>query len=184
MTEGFNMGTHKKVGFIGTGTMGVGMALNLRKTGAQLFAYDLHQANQQELSAAGVVWVDSVAEVGRVSDVVFSSLPGPKEVQEVGLGQGGLIASMRPGTAWFDLSTNSTSVVREISKQFADRGITVLDAPVSGGPSGARSGKLAMYIGGDREAFERHRHLLNSMGDRVIYVGGIGAGRGGAEPGQ
>lgn len=168
--------THLKVGFIGTGTMGVGMALNLCKAGHALVAYDLHKANQQELSDAGATWVESVAAVGRVSDVVFSSLPGPKEVLEVGLGPDGLIGSMRKGSTWFDLSTNSTAVVRDISKQFADKGITMLDAPVSGGPTGARSGKLALYIGGEREAFERYKHVLDSLGDRVIRVGEIGAG--------
>jgi 3-hydroxyisobutyrate dehydrogenase len=170
------MATTLKVGFIGTGTMGIGMALNLLRAGQALVAYDLHKANQQELTAAGALWMDSVAEIGRASDVVFTSLPGPKEVKDVGLGHGGLIASMRPGSTWFDLSTNSTSMVREISRQFADMGIAMLDAPVSGGPAGARSGKLALYIGGERGAFERHKPLLDSMGDRVIYVGAIGAG--------
>ena len=165
-----------KIGFIGTGTMGVGMALNLLKAGYALVAYDLHKANHQELATAGVTWMDSVADVGRACDVVFTSLPGPREVQEVGLGAGGLIGAMRTGSAWFDLSTNSTTVVREISRQFADKGIKMLDAPVSGGPGGARSGKLALYIGGDRATFERLKPLLDAMGDRVIFVGEIGAG--------
>jgi 3-hydroxyisobutyrate dehydrogenase len=165
-----------KVGFIGTGTMGIGMALNLCKAGHALSVFDQREANRRELTAAGATWMETVADVGRGSDVVFTSLPGPKEMQDVGLGEGGLIGAMRKGSTWFDLSTNSTTVVREVSRQFADKGIAMLDAPVSGGPGGARSGKLALYIGGQREVFERHKALLDAMGDRVMYVGTIGAG--------
>jgi 3-hydroxyisobutyrate dehydrogenase len=83
---------------------------------------------------------------------------------------------MRKGTAWFDLSTNSPTVVRKLHAQFAQAGITMFDSPVSGGPAGAKSGKLALLIGGDRAAFERHKHVLDAIGDQVIYIGPIGAG--------
>jgi 3-hydroxyisobutyrate dehydrogenase len=97
-------------------------------------------------------------------------------MQEVGMGEGGLLGSMRTGTAWFDLTTNSPTVVRDVYKAFEDRGIALLDAPVSGGPAGARSGKLAIYVGGDRDAFDRYKNLLDAIGDEVMYVGPIGAG--------
>ncbi len=165
-----------KIGFIGIGTMGSGMALNLRKAGYEMVVHDVRKESAQPLVAAGAKWAETVADVGEAADVVFTSLPGPKEVQEVGVGEGGLLGSMRKGTAWFDLSTNSPTVVREIYKRFRDKGIALLDAPVSGGPAGAQSGKLAIFVGGDRDAFDRYRKLLDAIGDQVMYVGPIGAG--------
>jgi 3-hydroxyisobutyrate dehydrogenase len=83
---------------------------------------------------------------------------------------------MRKGTAWFDLSTNSPTVVRRLSERFAGKGIAMLDSPVSGGPTGAKSGKLALYVSGDKAAFDKHKAVLDAIGDQVIYVGPVGAG--------
>jgi 3-hydroxyisobutyrate dehydrogenase len=165
-----------KVGFIGLGAMGSGIAQNLRKANYDLVVFDVRKENAQPLLEAGAMWAESLAELGRISDVVFTSLPGPKEMQEIGLGDGGLLGSMRSGTTWFDLTTNSPPVLREVAKRFDERGITLLDAPVSGKPSGARSGKLAIYVGGPLEAFDRHKQLLDSIGDKVLHVGPVGAG--------
>ena len=165
-----------KIGFIGIGLMGSGMALNLRKAGHEVVVHDVRKESAQPLIAAGATWAETVADVGEAADVVFTSLPGPKEMQEVGVGEGGLLDSMRKGTAWFDLTTNSPTVVREVYKRFKDKGIALLDTPVSGGPAGAHSGKLAIFVGGDRDAFDRYRILLDAMGDQVMYVGLIGAG--------
>lgn len=165
-----------KLGFIGLGAMGTGMALNLRKAGYELVVHDLRKASADRLIAVGATWADTVAELGRVSDVVFTSLPGPKEMRELGLGEGGLLGAMRTGSTWFDLTTNSPTVVQEVSKLFQEKGIAVLDAPVSGGPSGASSGKLALYLGGDKQVFDKHKAILDAIGDRVIYVGAVGAG--------
>jgi 3-hydroxyisobutyrate dehydrogenase len=165
-----------KLGFIGLGTMGAGMALNLRKAGHDLLVYDVRRQSAQPLIAAGATLAESVGDIGRGADVVFTSLPGPKEMQQVGLGDGGLLGTMWPGSAWFDLSTNSPTVVRDVYQQCKARGITLFDAPVSGGPAGAQSGKLAIYVGGDKDAFERYKPLLDDLGDQVIRVGDIGAG--------
>lgn len=165
-----------KVGFIGLGTMGIGMASNLRKAGYDLVVHDVRKESAQPLLEANAAWAESVAEVGRTAEIVFTSLPGPKEMREIGLGQGGLLESMRPGSTWFDLTTNSPTVIRDVSQSFQRKGIALLDAPVSGGPSGARSGKLAIYVGGEREVFDRHKGLLDAIADRVQYVGPIGAG--------
>ncbi len=165
-----------KVGFIGLGTMGIGMALNLRKAGHALVVHDLRKASAQPVIDAGATWAESVAELGRMSDVVFTSLPGPKEMQAVGSGEGGLLGAMRQGSVWFDLTTNSPTVVQEVCKQFEAKGIHMLDAPVSGGPAGARSGQLALYVGGERRLFDEHKALLDSIGDRVMYIGAVGAG--------
>lgn len=165
-----------KVGFIGLGAMGAGIALNLRKAGYDLIVYDIRQESAQPLIEAGASRADTVAQVGRTADVVFTSVPGPKEMQELALGEGGLLSSMRPGSTWFDLTTNSPTVLRDVAKRFEENGIALLDSPVSGKPSGARSGKLAIYVGGDRQAFERHKKLLDSIGDKVLHVGPVGSG--------
>jgi len=165
-----------KVGFIGLGGMGEGMAHNLLAAGHEMVVHDLRRESGAPFEAAGATWAETVEDVGRAADVVFTSLPGPKEMQEVGLGENGLLGSMRPGGVWFDTTTNSPVVVREVHAAFRERGIELFDAPVSGGPKGARSGKLAIYVGGDRAAFDRHGKMLDAIGDQVLYVGEIGAG--------
>ena len=165
-----------QVGFIGLGTMGAHMARNLQKAGTQLVVHDARRGAAEPHLAAGAVWADTPRQVAEAADVVFTSLPGPPEVEAVALGADGLLPAMRKGTAFFDLSTNSPTVVRRIHAAFAARGLHMLDAPVSGGPKGAETGKLALWVGGERPIFDRHKPLLDAMGDRARYVGPIGAG--------
>ena len=165
-----------KAGFIGLGTMGTGMALNLRKAGHDLVVHDLDRERARPHEQAGAGWADTIAEVGAAADVVFTSLPGPAEMRAVGLGEGGLLGSMRRGSAWFDLTTNSPTVVREVHADCLKAGVELFDAPVSGGPKGAASGKLAVYVGGNPAAFEQYKTLLDAIGDKVLHVGDIGAG--------
>jgi len=162
-----------KVGFIGLGTMGASMALNVRTAGHELVVNDIRREAAAPHLKAGATWADGPSEIGAAADVVFSSLPGPREVEAVA---DGLMASMRKGTAWFDLSTNSPTVVRKIHARFAAKGIAMLDAPVSGGPRGAKTGKLAIWVGGERAEFDRHRAVLGAIGDQILYIGDIGAG--------
>ena len=162
-----------RVGFIGLGTMGGSMALNAQKGGHTLVVHDMRKEAGTRHVGAGARWADTVAEVGRSAEVVLTSLPGPKEVEAVAEG---LIDAMPAGSAWFDLSTNSPTVVRRLHERFAKKGIAVLDAPVSGGPSGAKSGKLALWVGGERDVFDRFRPVLDAIGDQVLYIGSIGAG--------
>ncbi|AHK34571.1 2-hydroxy-3-oxopropionate reductase [Rhodococcus opacus PD630] len=165
-----------KVGFIGLGGMGSGMAHNLLDAGYDLVVHDIKRESGQPFEQAGASWADSVAELGRQVDVVFTSLPGPVEMQEVGLGKDGLLSTLRTGSAWFDLTTNSPAVVREVHATCADHGVELFDAPVSGGPKGARTGKLAIYVGGSQTAFDQHKQVLDAIGDQILYVGEIGAG--------
>jgi 3-hydroxyisobutyrate dehydrogenase len=162
-----------KVGFIGLGIMGGSMALNVAKRQFSLQVHDLRREAAEPHLKVGARWAVSIEDLAKDSDVVLTSLPGPREVRAVAAR---LINVMRPGTAWFDLSTNSPSVIRELHKEFAARNVSVLDAPVSGGPAGARSGKLALWVGGDKAVFERCRDVLDAMGDQVLYIGDIGAG--------
>ena len=163
-----------KVGFIGLGTMGASMALNCRtKGGYDMIVNDLRRDAAGPHLEHGAKWANSAREVGEASDVVLTSLPGPKEVQAVGEE---LIAVMKKGSVWFDLSTNSPTVVRKLAERFAAKGIAVLDAPVSGGPAGAKSGQLALYVGGDKAAYDKHKAVLDSIGDQAMYIGASGAG--------
>ena len=165
-----------QVGFIGLGTMGAHMARNLQKAGTKLVVHDARRAAAEPHLAAGAAWADTPRHVAEAAEVVFTSLPGPPEVEAVALGADGLLPAMGKGTAFFDLSTNSPTVVRRIHAAFAERGLHMLDAPVSGGPKGAETGKLALWVGGERAIFDRHKPLLDAMGDRARYVGPIGAG--------
>ena len=165
-----------KVGFIGLGLMGGSMASNLQKAGHALAVHDVRREAAAPHLAAGAEWKDTPRQVALAADVVFTSLPGPPEVEAVALGDNGLIHGVRAGHALFDLSTNSPVLIRRMGAAFAAKGAHVLDAPVSGGPVGARTRKLAIWVGGDRGVFDRHRALLDAMGDQPYYVGPIGAG--------
>jgi 3-hydroxyisobutyrate dehydrogenase-like beta-hydroxyacid dehydrogenase len=165
-----------KVGFIGLGTMGSGMAMNVLKGGHELVVHDINREAVGLHLEAGAAWADTPQQVMELSEVVFTSLPGPPEVQAVALGDNGLIHGVRPGKVYFDLSTNSPTLLRHIHEEFAKEGAHVLDAPVSGGPRGARSGRLAIWVGGDRAVYDRYKPVLDAIGDKPYYVGPIGAG--------
>ena len=166
-----------KIGFIGLGTMGASFASNLIKAGFEVTVNDLHRQVAEPHLAAGAKWADTPRELAAVSDVILTSLPGPRAIEAVALDEtDGLIAGMRPGTVFFDLSTNSPTSVRHIGATLAAKGLHHLDAPVSGGPKGAASGKLAIWVGGDKGVFEANRGVLDALGDQVRYIGLIGAG--------
>jgi len=165
-----------RIGFIGLGIMGSSMALNVRAAGHDLTVYDIRREAAAPHLAAGAKWGDGPRHVAETAEVVFTSLPGPREVEAVALGNDGLLGSMRSGAVWFDLTTNSPSLIRRLHEQFAARGLHLLDAPVSGGPKGARTRKLALWVGGDRTVFEKYKTVLDALGDQAMYVGPIGAG--------
>ena len=165
-----------KVGFIGLGMMGKGMAANLQKAGHQLIVHDIRRAAAEPYLVNGATWADSPKAVGEQSEVVFTSLPVPADVEAVAIGPNGLIEGMKPDTAFFDMSTNSVSVVRKLNAVFAEKNIYFLDSPVSGGPGGAASGKMAIWVGGDQQQFNRYAAVLSAMGDQAAYIGPSGAG--------
>jgi 3-hydroxyisobutyrate dehydrogenase len=165
-----------KVGFVGVGTMGAGMASNMQKAGNDLVVNDLTMQSASRHLAAGASWAETPKALAAQCDVVFTSLPTPADVEKVGTGENGLMEGMKPGSAWFDLSTNAVDVVRSLHARFAAKGVEFLDAPVSGGPSGANSGKLAIWVGGDKAVFDKYKAQLDAMGDQALYIGPIGAG--------
>jgi 3-hydroxyisobutyrate dehydrogenase-like beta-hydroxyacid dehydrogenase len=165
-----------RVGFIGLGMMGKGMAANLQKAGHDLVVHDLSRAAAEPFLAKGAIWANSPKQVAEQTEIIFSSLPVPADVESVALGANGLIEGMRPDTAFFDMSTNSVAMVRKIHAAFAEKNLYMLDSPVSGGPAGAASGKMAIWVGGDEQIFNRHKSVLDAMGDQAAYIGPIGAG--------
>jgi 3-hydroxyisobutyrate dehydrogenase-like beta-hydroxyacid dehydrogenase len=162
------------VGFIGLGTMGGKMATNIQKAGYKIVVHDLHRQSASHHLQAGAEWAETPRALAEKSDVIFTSLPEPTDVERVALGTDGLIEGVKKGAAYFDLSTNAQSVVKGIHDAFAAKGAQMLDAPVSGGPSGAESRKMAIWVGGDRATYDKHKGVLDAMGDRASYVGGIG----------
>ena len=170
------METIVKLGFIGLGTMGRHMALHLLGAGHQVTVFDTRREAAEEHLAAGAIWAGSVAGVAEGAAAVFTSLPGPPEVEAVTLGPGGLLGAMTPGSAFFDLSTNSPTVLRGIHAAFAARDVSVFDAPVSGGPRGAATKKLAIWVGGDEAMYARFEPVLLDFSDQPVLVGPIGAG--------
>jgi 3-hydroxyisobutyrate dehydrogenase-like beta-hydroxyacid dehydrogenase len=163
------------VGFVGLGTMGGRMAANLQKAGFKLIVHDLHRQAASHHLNAGAIWADSPRSLASQADVIFSSLPEPSDVEAVALGPDGLLAGMKPGAAYFDLSTNSPSVVKKLHAAFAEKGAHMLDAPVSGGPAGAASRKLAIWVGGEESVFKEHKAVLDAMGDKAAYIGPVGS---------
>lgn len=165
-----------ELGFIGLGTMGASMAANLQKAGHALTVFDVNRAAAEPHLAAGAVWAATPRAVAASSEIVFTSLPGPPEVEQVALGPDGILAGMRRDAVYFDLSTNAPALVRRIHRDFAAKGAHMLDAPVSGGPRGAKTGQLALWVGGEQAVFDRCKALLDAIGDQARYVGPIGAG--------
>ncbi|MEE8443286.1 MAG: NAD(P)-dependent oxidoreductase, partial [Dehalococcoidia bacterium] len=165
-----------KIGFVGTGNMGDPMALNLIKAGHQLTVHDLRREAATGLLEAGATWANSPKEASEGNEIVFTSLPGPREVEAVALGEQGILEGVATGTVYVDLSTNSPTVIRRIHLGFQERGITVLDAPVSGGVYGAADATLAVMVGGDEETYRRIKPALDAIGSNVFYCGQIGNG--------
>jgi 3-hydroxyisobutyrate dehydrogenase len=165
-----------RVGFIGVGTMGRHMAANLQKSGHALVINDVRKEAAASHLQNGASWADTPQAVAEAADIVFTSLPGPVEVEAVALGERGLLAGLSSGKVFFDLSTNSPTVMRKLHAIFQERGVHVLDAPVSGGPRGAESGRLAIWVGGDENIFAKCKPVLDGFSDQAYYVGPIGAG--------
>ena len=166
-----------KIGFIGLGTMGGSFATNIIKAGFNVTVNDIRRQVAEPQLAAGAKWAKTPRELAAGSDVILTSLPGPPEVEAVALDQtDGLVAGMSPGSILFDLSTNSPTMIRKIHGVMAEKGLHCFDAPVSGGPKGAISGKLAIWVGGDEAIFNANRAALDALGDQVRYIGPIGAG--------
>jgi 3-hydroxyisobutyrate dehydrogenase len=167
------MAKNKVVGFIGLGTIGGPMAGNVQRAGYKLIVHDLNSEAASPHVKAGAAWAESPRAVASQADVIFTSLPGPPDVDKVAFGPDGIIAGIRPGAVFFDLSTNSPSVVNKVHATFAEQGGHMLDAPVSGGPAGAAARRLAIWVGGDESVFREHKPVLHAVGGKATYIGPI-----------
>jgi 3-hydroxyisobutyrate dehydrogenase len=165
-----------KLGFIGVGNMGGPMCHNLIKHDHQLLVHDLNPEARARFVSLGATEGKSAQDVTAQSEVVFTSLPGPAEITEVVLGSDGIAAGAHAETIYVDLSTNAPSVARELAAQLAERGIPMLDAPVSGGTAGAAAGTIAVMAGGEKEVFDKVEPLFRCIGKNIYHVGGHGAG--------
>lgn len=165
-----------EVGFIGLGHMGNPIAANLQKAGHHLVLHDLSQGAAANLLEQGADWADSPQAVAERSEVIFTSLPGPPEAEAVAMGPEGIFSGAKPGTVFFDTTSNLPSMVRRMAAAGQEKGVTVLDAAVSGGVRGAEQGTLSVMVGGDRDAFEKYKPLLDAIGGNVFYLGDVGAG--------
>lgn len=174
------------VGIIGLGNLGNPMAVSALAAGYPLVVHSLSRAEADNLLAAGATWADTVAQVGEQSDVVITVLPGPAQVREIMIGEGGALAHMRPGSTFIDMSTSSVDVAREVQALAEPRGVAVMEAPVSflaKAPIGdsRTAASLQIFVGGSREAYEQHLPLFRALGglpDQIYHAGTNGAGYG------
>jgi 3-hydroxyisobutyrate dehydrogenase len=164
------------IGFIGLGNMGMGMAGNIQKADYPMVVFDIREAMTRPFVEQGAKLATSAADVARQCDVTFTSLPGPAEVEAVALGPAGVLEGIQPGAVYVDLSTSRPTLIRQIEPQFRAKGAHVLDAPISGGKTGAATRNLAVMVGGDKTIFDRIKPVLDAFGDKVFYAGDIGAG--------
>jgi 3-hydroxyisobutyrate dehydrogenase len=165
-----------KVSIIGLGQMGLGMATTLAGKGFAVVGFDVAEASRQKASAAGITVKPSLADALGNADAVILSLPLAAHVVQVVEGLGGVLATAAKGTIVIDTSTSEASVSRKLAEACAARGIGFLDAPVSGGPAGAKAGTLTMMIGGDAEHVRAAQPVLDAIAAKVIHVGASGAG--------
>ncbi|WP_236781859.1 NAD(P)-dependent oxidoreductase [Aneurinibacillus thermoaerophilus] len=165
------------IGFVGTGVMGRSMAGHLLKTGYPLLVYNRTKAKAEELIAAGAVWKDTVAELAQEADVIITMVGYPKDVEETYLGENGILPHAKPGTYVIDMTTSSPLLAKKIYEEAKKKDIHALDAPVSGGDIGARQAKLAIMVGGEKEAFERMKPIFEQMGTNIVYQGEAGSGQ-------
>jgi 3-hydroxyisobutyrate dehydrogenase-like beta-hydroxyacid dehydrogenase len=165
-----------KIGFIGVGSIGAPIAGQLQKAGYDLVVHDRRRKAAEALLAAGAAWGETPAALAGECEVVCTCLPGPREMEAVCLGEGGLVASLKPGALYIDHTTNAPALVRRVHGLLAEKGVAMVDAPVSGGMEGAQTRDLLAIAGGDPAAFEHARPFLDAIAKRVIYAGGIGTG--------
>ncbi|MBV9596709.1 MAG: NAD(P)-dependent oxidoreductase [Chloroflexi bacterium] len=165
-----------RIGFIGLGMMGHHMVANLQKAGHELVVYDVRREAGQEALGRGARWAETPADAARQTEVVMTSLPGPKEVEQVALGENGVLAGAAAGAIYIDVSTSSPTLIRHIHQVMGERGVRVADAPVSGGVVGAEEATLQIMVGCDADLFEQITPVLRGIGDKITYIGDVGAG--------
>jgi len=167
----------KKIGWIGTGVMGKSMCTHILKKGYALSVYNRTREKAGELCKEGASWLATPGDVAAASDITFTMVGEPADVEQVILGKGGVLERSRPGSVIVDMTTSEPSLARRIYEEAKGKSVSSLDAPVSGGDVGAREGTLAIMAGGDEEAFKRVLPVFELMGKNIAYMGGPGMGQ-------
>lgn len=167
----------KKVGFIGLGVMGKSMAQHILDKGFKLWVYNRTKSKADELIANGAEWCNSPKELAEKTDIVFTIVGYPQDVEEVYLGKDGLFEGARSGQIFIDLTTSKPSLARQLFEKGKELGVEVLDAPVSGGDRGAREGTVTVMAGGSEAALEQVRPVVDAFSSNVIYHGPSGSGQ-------
>ena len=165
-----------KVGFIGLGIMGKPMAKNLLKSGYELVVYDHHSTNVEELVSSGAASAESARDVARQCSVVITMVPNSPHVKAAVMGEKGILEGAKAGDILIDMSSIAPLVSQEIYKACAEKGVRMIDAPVSGGEPKAIDGSLSIMVGGDEETFQEVYDILMAMGTSAVYCGKSGAG--------
>ena len=170
------MGTKKQIGFVGLGIMGKPMAMNLLKAGYSLTVYDIRPEPVKEVVAAGAAEGTSSKDVAEKSEIVITMLPNSPEVKEAVLGKDGVLDGAKSGMILIDMSSIAPLVSKEVCSKLAEKGVEMLDAPVSGGEPKAIDGTLSIMVGGKKEVFDEVEEILKVMGGSAVLVGDIGSG--------
>lgn len=165
------------VGFIGLGVMGKSMARNLLSAGFKLTVFNRSPAKADELAAAGAHKAQSPAAVAQAANVIFLCLPDTPDVERVLFGEHGVAESVRAGSVVVDCSTISATATRDFAARLAEKGVDMVDCPVSGGPGGAEKGTLSCMLGGDAAVIERVKPMLEAIGEKFVHAGSTGAGQ-------
>ncbi|ADL06405.1 NAD(P)-dependent oxidoreductase [Lacrimispora saccharolytica] len=167
----------KKIGFIGIGIMGKSMVRNLMKAGFEVAVYTRTRSKAEDVISEGAIWCEDVRACSKGRDAVITIVGYPEDVEEVYFGENGIIANADPGTCLIDMTTTSPKLAVRISQEAGKSGLTALDAPVTGGDTGAREGTLTILAGGEREAFDRCLPVFEAMGKSIQYEGKAGNGQ-------
>ena len=165
------------IGWIGTGVMGRSMCRHLMEKGFGMTVYNRSRDKAESLINDGAKWVSSPSEVAKASDVVFTMLGFPKDVEEVYMGKDGIFSGVKKGSLIVDMTTTSPSLAKQIYVLAKEKGVDAVDAPVSGGDVGARSGNLSIMVGGDPEVVEKVKPLMEAMGKKIVHQGPAGSGQ-------
>ena len=166
-----------RIGFVGLGNMGLPMAMNLMKAGHHVEGFDLNRDAVEKLVAAGGASMESAKVAASRAEIVITMLPSGKEVRELYLDPGGIIDSANPGTLLIDSSTIDVATARDVAMSAERKGMSMVDAPVSGGVTGAQAGTLTFMVGGGDGAFEKAKPVLEAMGKTIVHAGGAGNGQ-------
>ncbi|MBO3650101.1 MULTISPECIES: NAD(P)-dependent oxidoreductase [Bacillus amyloliquefaciens group] len=168
---------NKTVGFIGLGVMGNSMATHILEAGYPVLVYTRTKQKAEEILNKGAVWQETVKDLSEKADIIITMVGYPSDVEDIYLGENGILRHAKEGTFVIDMTTSKPSLAKKIAEQAKEKSIHALDAPVSGGDIGARNGTLAIMAGGEKEAFEACLPLFSVMGENIQYQGPAGSGQ-------